>query len=261
MTARLLSLVSLALLTGCVDFVDPAGLNLAEDTRLNISLSLSDLPFAVCPGDGPLQPVRTGGTATLCVDATLFVGRDKYGDRVLLASDTLWALGVPLVPEIQPQDSLRVYRAAFRFPVHRMADTLYTVRFPRVAGIDLPVRELRWVAVEPTGPDTLRVRQGEGAVLGLELPVATPFPQPSQFWTVTLAGAANAAQYQGQGRPRASYEFPAPVLDALGGNRFAAGFRWQQSFGLGLSQERVQISAFFVENLSWTVLPDTVAAQ
>lgn len=249
---RLLPL--LAALTGCVDFVDPSGLRLAEDTRISVSLGISDAPAARCTADPEGPVARPPGSATLCLDGTLRLGRDETGERDQIASDTLWAMGQPVLPELD-EDSVYRYRAAFRLPVSALEDTVYTLRFPRVVEVPTDLPHFRWVAVAPVPPDTILRTPGEGVVLQLALPprTSTPAPTGSPQWQMLVQGQSAVAQYNGAGTPRPSYPFPASVLEGLGGDRFTPRFSWRQIYSRGLGDERMHLFVDLTESLMWSI--------
>lgn len=254
MTMRPLRLLPLLVaLCGCVDFVDPSGLRLEENTRINIDLTLSDFPAAGCPADPPVTVIRPPGTATVCVTARVRPGRDLVGERDRLRNDTLYAMGTALTPEID-EDSTYVYRGAFRFPVTAINDTVYEVVFPTVEGVRLDIDRIRWVAIEPLGPDTILRTPTQGAVIPLALPTRTATPPPrDRFWQVIVAGQTAIAQYNGSGVPLSAYDFPASVLAGLGGDRFAGRFEWRQSYSRGFGDQRVSVTVFFTQVLGWTI--------
>lgn len=255
MSPRALLPVSLlALLAGCVDFVDPSGLRLAEDTRVDVSLAINDAPAARCTADPDGPVARPPGSATLCLDATLRLGRDETGERDHLASDTLWVLGVPVLPELG-EDSTYRYQAAFRLPAAALDDTVFTLRFPTVEEVAGAFPDFRWVAVAPAGPDTIFRTPEEDVVLELALPPRVPIPAPTSpsRWSMIVNGENADAQYVGAGTPPPSFAFPAAVLESLGGTRFTPVFEWRQVYSRRLGDERMRLFVELTENFLWSI--------
>lgn len=250
--ARIPLLLALAALAaGCVEFVDPVGLKLAEDTRLSVLLTVTDDPRFPC-GPAGVAPADSAELAAVCVQGTLRPGRDRTGRRFPLLTDTLYALGQPVVPEPGP-DSTLVYRFRATLPLSRLSETALTLRLPRVEGSELPVPEIRWFAVEPLGPDTITRRPDETVALALELPAGRSVPAPSGSWTTRVSGSRAESVYVGYDLPPDTLRFPPEVLDPLGGPRFFADFGWNRV--LSAAGPGVQLSVFMVQQLRWTVLP------
>src|SRR5690606_5683528 len=130
----------------------------------------------------------------------------------------------------------------------------YTAVLPRVEGVELRPREIRWYAVGREGPDTLPLLPGGGVRLGIDLPAGVSTPAPAfQFWTVEMAGDTAASLYNAFGVPRAEYRFPPEVLAALGGSELRGQLRWQRTHAP--QGEGVQLIVRFLELLRWTVGP------
>lgn len=248
--ARLLPL--LALLGGCVDFVDPSGLRLARGTRMEVNLDLFTDPLrATCSGQVPAG----GDSAVVCFNARVDPGYTVLGERLRILDDTLRVMGVPYSPTVG-EDSVLRFTGRFTLPEAPLEETPITVRMPRVEGAeDAP--EVRWFVVGPVGPDSLVREPGEGVTFAVELPRAASSPFPSElFWGMVVTGDTASATYQATARssgiPRSSYEFPADVLDALGGSRLRAELRWLRS--RVLSGDEFQLIVRLNEWITWRVV-------
>lgn len=249
MSRSLIPVLLLVLLGGCVEFVDPVGLRLAESTRLNVTLSLSDGP-AAC-GEGGFAPAPGQQRVTLCVDASLFVGADRFGERLRVLSDTLWVLGTPVLPTLKP-DSTRNYQFRAEIPMSQLAATELALTFPRVERAQFGVAGVRWYGVARVGPDSIARAPGEDLVLRLELPRAESNPRPGyRFWNLSVAGNPTSVAFQAFGIPQEVYRIPASTLEELGGTRFRAGLRWTQAFSS--ASEGAQLYVQFTEELAWRV--------
>jgi len=241
----------LALLGGCVDFVDPSGLRLAQATRFGLSIQIADRGgFTNCQG-----AVVTATTAVVCIQASVRVGADQFGERLPVLNDTMRLMGSPLTPTLAPDSTLN-YELVTTLPVALLDDTVIVVGFPRVQGAEsLP--ELRWVAVGRSEPDSLSRLAGEGVRLSVDLPRGTATPRPqSRFWTLDLSGTrpeVSELSYRGTGIPQPSYSFPAEGLQTLGNDRFFAALRWFQQSPAFTPPPGVQLNVLFDQQLTWRV--------
>lgn len=263
---RTLALAALLPLAGCIDFLDPVGLKLAKPTRIDIDLELQRGPLPpACRerGEAPRVPVGPiEEPAYFCVEASVFPGVDKFGAPKEVTNDTLWVLGVPLLPELDGETLRYGYR--FTLPTDELAQTVFSVVYPQVGGVSLAPNGVRWRAVEPLQPDSLVRARGEDLVLRLELPDDPGNPLPRRWdWVLNLAGTNTTASVRASGSiPRPRYLFPAALLADLGDARFNANLTWSQEYSPFFSEEATQVRVRFVETLRWRVfLPDTAAAQ
>jgi hypothetical protein len=255
MNARRPALALLLALAGCIDFVDPVGLGLARDTRIELAFDLVDDPRrSVCPGPASVP----ADAAVLCVQATVVPGITRLGERLRVLDDSLRVMGIAVAP-LQRSDSLLVYERRFFLPLASLESVPLTASLPRVEGVDVVPRDIRWFAVGPANPDTLVRRPGEGVTLRVDRPQGESAPRPTfEFWRVDVAGDTAVVRFDGFGVPLPAYEFPAEVLSTVGGSRFAGELRWLRSY-TPLS-EGLQFSVRFDERLRWTILTDTAPA-
>jgi len=258
---RLLALAALLPLAGCIDFLDPSGLRLAKVTRIDISLDLTDRPQSCrTAGTAPVPFVEDPGAvqSTLCLGAEVFPGVDKFGALKPVASDTLWALGIPLLPEVQTDGGMR-YGYLFRIRSDRLAETPIAITYPVIAGVDLPVKGVRWHAAEQAGPDTFTLRPGEGLVLPLDTPDGLGNPTPQRLnWSLDVTGSGTTASVRGDGIPRRDLLFPTELLENLGStSRYAADLRWQQDYSPFFSAVQAQVRVLLVQRIRWTILRET----
>ena len=122
------ALAALLAVASCVEFVDPVGIGLARDTRVELSFDLVDDPrTAGCPGPAPVP----AGSAALCVQATLVPGINRLGERLRVLDDTLRAMGLALTP-VGESAELLVYQHRFTVPLAAVDTTPYTATLPRV---------------------------------------------------------------------------------------------------------------------------------
>lgn len=243
--------LAVALAAGsCVEFSDPTGLGLGRNTVISVSFDLREGP-SVC-GEAVYAPEPGERLAGLCVQGVFRPGLDRFGAPLEVGDDTLWAMGVPIAP-IVGDDGSRIYARGFVLPVDRLADTLYTARFPTLAGQQQPA-ELRWTALEPVGPDTLYRAPGEGVRLLLQAPTRADDPQPAfRSWQVVVAGSTTAVYNGFWVAPRTAYEFPAAVLDSLGGPVTSAEMRWRRQHSPPGTSAEVQIAVSFEQLIRWTI--------
>lgn len=249
---RILWLALALAAASCVEFSDPTGLGLGRNTVISVSFDLREGP-PTC-GEAVYAPAPGERLAGLCVQGVFRPGLDRFGEPLEVGDDTLWAMGVP-IPPIIGDDGARFYSRAFLIPVDRLSDTLYTARFPGLATGPSPVDELRWTALEPVGPDTIRRAPGEGIRLLLEVPAAADDPAPGfRSWQVLIAGATTAVYNGFWVPPRTAYEFPAAVIDSLGGPVTRAEMRWRRQYSSSAASAEVHLAFSFEQLLQWTVV-------
>lgn len=262
---RLLALASLLPIAGCIDFLDPVGLKLAKSTRIEVELELltGALPPS-CREVGPAPPVSGAPVAEpsyLCVEASVFPGVDKFGALKEVTNDTLWVLDVPLLPELDGE-TLR-YGRRFTLATDELAQTVFSVAYPKVEEVTLAPSGVRWRAVEPLGPDSIILAPGEDLSLPLELPNDPGNPLPRRWdWTLNLSGSTTTASLRASGAlPRPRYLVPAALLADLGDGRYNANLTWSQDYSPFFSEEQTQVRVRFVETLRWRVFPPAAAAD
>lgn len=236
----------------CVEFSDPTGLGLGRNTIISVSFDLHDGP-PTC-GEPVFAPAPDERMAGLCVQGVFRPGLDRFGAPLEVGDDTLWAMGVPIAPVVG-EDGARFYARGFLIPAERLADTVYTARFPRLAGQPPPVDEVRWTALEHLGPDTLYRAPGEGIRLLIEVPTRLDDPPPGfRSWQVLLAGSTTAVYNGFWVAPRTAYEFPAAVVDSLGGPVTRAEMRWRRQYSPPGTSAEVQLAVSFEQLLRWTIV-------
>lgn len=241
--------LALLVLAACVDFVDPVGLGLARDTRVELAIDLTDnARNGRCPGPTALP----ADSAVLCFQATLVPGVNRLGERLRVVNDTIRVMGMALLP-LQSSDSLLLYEHRFTVPLPSLNTIPLTAVLPGVEGVDIQPREIRWFAATRADPDTVVRAPGTGARLQLRLPGEVSTPRPSfQYWTLDVAGDTAVASYRAYGVPLSAYDFPSEVLAALGGTGYVGQLRWHHSFTL--SAERLQVAVRLDQRLGWTIL-------
>ncbi len=245
--ARLLPL--LALLAGCIEFVDPVGLKLARATRVEVGFDLADGPArAACADQAP----AAADSAVLCFTARIDPGYTPLGERLRVLGDTLVALGVPIAPTVDENGVLR-YQRRFALSAVGLESIPFTVWLPRVEGAaDFLPRQIRWFAAGPGSSDSLTREPGEGVRFEVALPGGVSSPAPlSAFWSMDLRGDTATATYNGSGIPRPAYDFPAEVLAALGGSGLRGELRWLRS--RSVSSEDLVLDLRFNQRLGWRV--------
>jgi len=245
--ARLLPL--LALLAGCVDFVDPAELGLARVTRMELTLELfTEARSATCSGAVP-----GGDSAVVCFRAAVDPGYSVLGARLRVLDDTLRLMGIPRLPSMDADSVLR-YEGRFTLPNGPLEEIPIEARMPRVEGAE-GAPEMRWLPLGRAGPDSLVAGPGEGASFAVELPRAasTPFPQSS--WGMSVTGDTATATLNptgdASGIPPAAFAFPAEVLETLGGPRYRAELRWFRT--RVVSGEQFQLILRLNQRVAWIV--------
>lgn len=230
--AALLLLVLVPALSACLDFVEPLSLALGRPTRLDVYLNISASPFAPCsaaPPAAPTPPATSGGLALVCLDAVLTVGIDSLGRTRPIANDTLYALGTPVPAAEVLGDSIRRYRAAWRIPSARLADTVFRVVYPVVQGSPFPQDGFHWYAVGQPAPDTVNLPTRGDLVLTVKLPHAAPQPLPRlQQWGLDVYGGSETVTVRGVGLPRSRFALPGALLADLPSPPFAASLRYLQ---------------------------------
>lgn len=198
---------ALALLAGCdVTFVEPGVIRgFARQARVEMATEV------VARGCGTTE---SGARATVCLGATVYPGLDRYGRSRRLLSDTLWALGTPLLPASVGADSTRSYVGRWAVPEAQLAGTPVAVRYPVIEGVPLEPAALSWSLVGRAGPDTLRVAEGGTLVVELLPPRLPSAPLTLQAWALEFGGVGTIT-FRGSGFPRSSYRLPESLLAEL----------------------------------------------
>lgn len=164
---RHLSWLLVPLLAACIDFVD-----VTEPTR-DASGSMLRVSVEVHP-HGP-----SGNT--ISVNGELYLGMDAQGQRLQLASDTLWIMGVPLRPVAGGYPHVLDYRGVL--PASgRQLNMGATVLPPPLHGVAAHP-EIRWYAPGRADPDTIFLRRGGDLHLRLVVP---PTSTKWESWSFNL---------------------------------------------------------------------------
>lgn len=250
---------AVVLAAGCLDFVDPDALNLAELTRIVVSMELTDATLSC--GEATMPAPLEEPWAELCVQGLFDPGRDRFGAPRAVVNDTLVARGVPLAPELDER-GVRRFAAWFRLPLRGLDTGVVTLELPRAVAVPVPVTAFAWGAIAPVGPDTLERRWGEPITVRLAPPAAADRPVPtSQSWQASLAGGTSIS-YNGAGvPPRTAYVFPVAAIDSLE-PPLRAQFRWRRQYLAGSVAPDMQLSISLVQELDWPVAPpDSIEAK
>jgi hypothetical protein len=239
----LCGLLLLGALAGCVDFVEPDSLGLMKPANVQLLLTAGEAGCGTTPAGEP---------ATLCLQATLKPGVDRYGRVRRMLVDTLYALGDPVVPTVQA-DTLYTYRAAWKIPVPQLGDSAFVVRFPVIDGVPLEAPAIRWYGFGRAGPDSLQVERDGTLRIEVLPPRATPAPQPRMHqWIFDFYGEAAVFSMRGEGFPWSTYRLPDALLAELRTQSIPARLMLSQIY---FSEPRPDLVQYiqFSQHLSWRI--------
>ena len=175
---RYLSWLLVPLLAACIDFVD-----VTEPLPDGYGGMLS--VFVHIPG----RDMAAGRSAdSVYVQALLHPGIDARGQFRRVASDTLWMLGVPLLPGSRSRADGLSYEAVVPVDRSLLQSRGAVVRPPQLVG-GAEHEGVAWYAPTTLDADTVVVRHGEDLHLRFGVTPSTQ-GQVGQYWSLSLGSSA-----------------------------------------------------------------------
>jgi hypothetical protein len=203
----LIRLAALALLGGCIDFVEP------------------ELPERGAPAVLQLA-VRLREASAVEVEARLVPGLDEAGARRRVDDDRIQVLGRNLSPDSITSAGTRVYRTAWTADVGAATGPI-EARGPRIEGL-AAAAAFRWYALTRSGPAELPLGSGDDLALPVAVAPGTADPEPDiRQWFLTLGSREGVFRLSADGPPPATILVPARWVPP--GDSVAVSLTYQQT--------------------------------